>query len=92
MKLRALVEDMDIVILAADWNNTIMILHSPKNFGGTRSHPENKVVCMLGIGSRVTCICLDIKTAFKDIQLIVPTVHNLAKCKSAEEVTNIPAP
>jgi hypothetical protein len=25
-------------------NGNIMILHSPKNFGGTRSHPKNKVI------------------------------------------------
>ena len=69
-----------------------MILHSSKNFGGTRSHPHNKVVCMLGVGSQATCVLLDLKTAFKDIQLIVLTVHDLAECKSAEEVANIPAP
>ncbi len=32
VKLQALVEDIDTVILAADSNNNIMILHSPKNF------------------------------------------------------------
>ena len=35
---------------------------------------------------------MDSKTAFKGIKLIVPAVHDLAKCKSAKEVTNIPAP
>jgi hypothetical protein len=49
-KLRALVEEIDTVILAADLNKNIMILHSPKNSGGTRSRPEDKVVCMLGVG------------------------------------------
>ena len=51
LKLQALVKDIDTVILAADLNNNTMILHSPKNFGGTTSHPKNKVVCILGIGS-----------------------------------------
>ncbi len=51
-KLGALVEEMDTVILAADSNGNIMILHSPKTFGGTRSCPENKVVCMLVVGPR----------------------------------------
>ena len=51
VKLQALVEDIDTFILATDSNNNIMILHSPKNFGSTRSRPENKVVCMLGVGS-----------------------------------------
>ena len=92
VKLQALVEDIDTVILAADSNNTIMILHSPKNLRGRRSRPKNKVVCILGVGSQGTCVLLDLKTAFKDIELIVPTVHDLAKCKSAEEVASIPAP
>jgi hypothetical protein len=30
--------------------------------------------------------------AFIDIQLILPTVPDLAKCKSAKKVANIPAP
>ena len=50
VKPQALVEEMDTIILAPDSNKNIMILHSPKNFGGTRSCPENKVVCMLSIG------------------------------------------
>ena len=92
VKLQALVEDIDTVILATDSNNNIMNLQSPKNFGGTRSHPKNKVVCMLGVNSRATYVLLAFKTAFKDIKLIVPTVHNLAKCKSIEEVANILEP
>jgi hypothetical protein len=34
-KLWQLVEEIDTVILAADANKCIMILHSSKNFGGT---------------------------------------------------------
>jgi hypothetical protein len=34
-KLWQLVDKIDTVILAADANKCIMILHSPKNFGGT---------------------------------------------------------
>jgi len=55
-KLLSLVEEIDTVILAADANNKIMILISPKNFGGTRSRPDNKVVCMLGLGVLATSI------------------------------------
>ncbi len=58
---------IDTVILAADSNRNIMILHSPKNFGGTRSHPKNKVVCMLGVGPQATCVLLDLNTAFRDL-------------------------
>jgi hypothetical protein len=91
-KLQALVEEIDTVILAADLNGNIMILHYPKNFGGTRSHPKNKVICMLGVGPWETCILLDLNTAFRDNQLIVPSVYDLAECKSAKDVANISAP
>jgi len=40
-KLRDLVDELDTVILAADANRNIMLLHSPKNFGGTRSRLLN---------------------------------------------------
>ncbi len=49
-KLKDLVGEMDTVILAANVSRNIMILHSPKNFGGTRTCLENKVVLMLWLG------------------------------------------
>jgi hypothetical protein len=58
-KLQALVEEIDTVILAANASRNIMILHSPKNFGGTRTHYNSKVVCMLGLGPQAICLLLD---------------------------------
>ena len=46
-KLWSLVKEIVTVILATDANNKIMILHSPKNFGGTRSRSDDKVICVL---------------------------------------------
>jgi hypothetical protein len=92
-KLRALVEEIDTIILAADSNKNNMILHSPTNFGRTMSRPDNKVVCMLGLGSQASsCILIDLDMAFKDFQIVVPSVQDLAGCESAKEVENIPAP
>ena len=85
-------EEIDTVILAADANNKIMILHSPKNFGGTRSRPDNKVVCMLGLGAHATCVLNDFRTALTDCQIVVPAVTDLSDCESAQDVANIPAP
>jgi hypothetical protein len=91
-KLRSLVEDIDTVILAADANNKIMILHSPKNFGGTRSRPDNKVVCMLGMGAHAMCIFIDLRSALADCQIVVPAETDLSDCESAQDVANISAP
>jgi hypothetical protein len=46
-KLRLLVEDIDTIILAADKTRNVMIFHSPKNYGGMRTRPKNKVVGMI---------------------------------------------
>jgi hypothetical protein len=66
-KLRDLVDEIDSVILGADPNKNIMIFHSPKNYGGTRSRPELKVSCMLGLGARATPVLLDLNSAFANI-------------------------
>ena len=88
-KLRSLVEEIDTLILAADANNKIMILHSPKNFRGTRSRPDNKVVCMLGLGIHATYVLIDLRTALTDCQIGVPAVTDL---ESTHDLAYIPAP
>ena len=91
-KLRDLVDELDTVILAADAKRNIMLLHSPKNFGGTRSRPDNKVTCMIGFGARAASILPDLNSAFVDTRIVVLSVQDLAACEAAEEVANIPAP
>jgi len=91
-KLRSLVEEIDTVILAANANNNIMIMHSPKNLGGTRSRPDNKVVCMLGMGPQAVSVQVDLNSALADCNIIVPTVQELAECRTAQDVADIPAP
>ncbi len=91
-KLRSLVKEIDTVILAADASRNIMILHSPKNFGGTRTLPDNKVSCMLGLGSQAICILIDLKTALTNCNIVVPTVHKLYECETAHDLSIIPVP
>jgi hypothetical protein len=83
---------MDTVILAADANNKIIIFHRSKNFGGTRLRPDNKVICMLGLGIHATYIPINLRTAVADCQIVVPAVTDLSDCKTSKEVANIPAP
>jgi hypothetical protein len=91
-KLRDLDDELDTVILAADAKRNIMLLHSPKIFGGTRSRPDNKVTCMIGLGAHAAAIIPDLNSAFADTRIVVPSVQDLAACESAEEVANIPEP
>ncbi len=91
-KLRQLVEEIDTVILAADANKRIMILHSSKNFGETQTQPENKLVCMIRMGTQAVSILVDLNLAFANCNIIVPTVNKLSGCKTAQEVEDIPIP
>ena len=91
-KLQSLIEEIDTVILAADGSNNIMIMHSLKNLGGTRSRPENKVVGMLGMGSQAISVLINLNSAFADCNIVVPTVQQLAECETAQDVADIPAP
>ncbi len=69
-----------------------MILHSPKNIGGTRTRPENKVVCMLGMGTQAVSILVNLNLALANCNIIVPTVNKLSGCATAQEVKDIPIP
>ncbi len=87
-----MVEEIDTFNLADAANNHIMILLSPKNFGGTRTQPENKVVCMLGMGTQAGSILVDLNLALANCNIIVPTINKLSGCATAQEVEDIPIP
>ena len=91
-KLKDLVEDIDTVILAADANKNVALFHSLKNFGGTRTRPDDKVACLIGLGNKATAVLLDLNSAFQSIRIRVPGVLELAACNSAEDVANLQAP
>ncbi len=42
-KVSSMTKEIDTIIWATDANNKIMILYSPKNFGGNRSRPDKKL-------------------------------------------------
>ena len=48
-RVTASVEGVDTVILAADADKEILILHSPKRFGGTHSHATDNIICLTGL-------------------------------------------
>ncbi len=87
-----MVEEVDTVIIAAIANKNIMIMHSPKNFGGTRTRPDNKAICMFGIGSLAVSILIDLNSALAKCNIIVSVVQELSGYKTVLAVANIPAP
>ena len=91
-KLQQVTEQLDTVILAANGSNGIMMLHSPRNFGGTRTRPANKLVCMIGMGPMAVSVLVDLNLALANCDIIVPTVLKLSGCTTSQEVKDIPAP
>jgi hypothetical protein len=81
-ELWALVREINTVILAADSNRNIMILHSPK----IRRH---KVLSRKQSHVHAWCWA---SSNLHPARFIVPSVHNLAGCNSVNEVANIPEP
>ena len=91
-KLRQVMEEMDTVILAANSSNRIMLLHTPKNFGGTRTRLANKLFCMLGMGPQAVSILVNLNLVLANCNIIMPTVNELLGCTTAQEVKDIPIP
>jgi hypothetical protein len=90
-KIKSLVEEIDTVIFVADETKNVMIFHSPKNFGGTRTRPQ-KVVGMIDLGAQATWVKINLTSALADCNIVVPTVGELAACTTAQAVAEIPAP
>jgi hypothetical protein len=91
-KLRSVVEEIDTDILAADANKYVLIFHSPKNFGGTRTCPENKLIRLIGLGAQATWVQMDLRTALTNCNIIIPKVDEIDGCTTAQEVNDIPIP
>jgi hypothetical protein len=89
-KLRSVVKETDTAILAADANKNVLIFHSPKNFGGTRTRPKNKLIGLIGLGAQATWVQINLRTALANCNIIVPEVDEIAGCTTAQEVNNIP--
>ena len=78
--MKQLIEEIDSIILVA---NEISILHSLSDLGGTRSHPKNKVLCLVGIGARATCVLLNWERAVANCPLVTPTFDDIKICEEA---------
>ena len=47
---------------------------------------------MLGMGPQAVSVQVDLNSALADCNIIVPTVQELAECRTAQDVADIPAP
>ena len=89
-RIKNLTEEINTVFLAADAEGKIQILHSPKNFGGTRLQPKNKVVALVGLGTQATTVQMDERNAFAVVSLLCPNLNLVNAETMAEGIKSIP--
>ena len=85
-RVKSLTEEVDTVILIANENRKVVVIHSPKNHGGTRTRPTNKVSCLIGTGPQATCVILNEKQAIVDCNIMTPDLDDLRGCTLKEDV------
>ena len=91
-KLHLLNNDPDTAILAGDWGQGIMVLHSFKNLGGSILSPPDKYVCLLG-GTRMAPIVIANDVAISEsIELLTPAAEDILACTTVEELMDLHPP
>ncbi len=64
----------------------INILHSVKNFGGTRSGPVHKLGALVGLGPQAQSVLIDLQNISLKIDTKTPSLVNLMGCTSKAEI------
>jgi hypothetical protein len=90
-KLSKLVQPFGL-LLAANDEKGISILHHPHNFGGTLLCPSNKVGCLVGVGSSAVPVVIDHDGALCPITTTVPTIAAIAACDNIDDLAALPTP
>ena len=91
-RIRNFTEEINAVFFATDAEGKIQILHSPKNFGGTRLCPKHKVAALVGLSTRATTVQLDKKHAVTVTSLCCPNLSLVNAETTAEGIKSIPIP
>ena len=87
-----LVLETEAVFFAVDEEKQIFPLHSPKNFGGTRTRQTNKVAACMGLGSSVFGVEIDTRSALATNEFFTPSFDLLRDCGSAQELRDLGLP
>jgi hypothetical protein len=89
---QTLTSNPNMVIFDAGKNKKLLTFHSFKNAGGMLLRPENKLMCLLETGARAIAIEINSKQLVANCNLVTPTIDELCKCKTTDEVSAIKAP
>ncbi len=67
----------------------IKALHGFKKLGGTRTHPNMKLVCLLGSGARANGIIINTEKITKSKEITLPRADSLWECSTIDELANV---
>jgi hypothetical protein len=84
--------DSNIVILPANANKTVAILHSFKNIGGTPVRPMNKYACFMGASVNATVVAINMASITGDLNIRSPSIKSILACNSVAEIAALPVP
>ena len=91
-KLQLLTNDPSTAILAGDYSNGIMILHSFKNLGGTILSPPDNYVCLIGATRSAPIVTVNNVAITETCNIITPSIEDILACNDLEELLNLTAP
>ena len=91
--IKSLTEDIDVTILTvAPVTGKIKVLHSPKNLGGTRIKPGNKIVALDGFDVTSTPVILDTTCVTSKVELRTPAISRMRNYDTIENIQSSSSP
>ncbi len=91
-KIINLIKEEDTVALVIGKVGQIKILHSFKQFGGTRTRPTLKVGCLFGNGAKATAIVVNTDQITASKEITIPSGDAIHECNTIKELKNIKNP
>ena len=91
MKRVILGEPNGLVLTTID-GRSVSFIHSLKEFGGTLSRPESKVVCLQGMSNSACPFEVDMESLLAPSKIITPSVEDFAAANSVEEIKLLEPP
>ena len=88
-RIKAVTSTPAIIALAVTEERKIIVLHSIKNFGGSLTRPQDKILALAGVSHDATVVELVVDSAFKEIKSKAPKYEDL-KDKSIDELKEVP--
>ncbi len=88
-KINDLIEDDNTVALITGKARKMKALHSFKKLGGTRIHPDMKLICLFRSGAQACGIVVDSDKITESKEITLPTTNVLWECSTINELESV---